>query len=139
MKSKFKNIFLKTNISLLLVAMISINLQAKKVKDTLFFKIDNSYLFERDYIPKSFFIKDRNGHTEFFFQEAEILHNLKPKQVLFLKYFIRNSKFYINEGRIALDIKGLMDYMKKYTIILIRENEEKIEYIRVITAIVIFD
>ncbi len=30
MKNKFKNIFLKTNISLLLVAMISINLQAQK-------------------------------------------------------------------------------------------------------------
>jgi hypothetical protein len=43
----FKNIILKSKISVLLVVMISINLQAqKKAKDTLFFKVDNLYLFE---------------------------------------------------------------------------------------------
>ncbi len=140
MISKFKSsIFIGCTVIIHLFFLNNVQAEEKVKKDTLYFKIDNSYLFENKNIPKTFFIEDRNGHTEFCFQEAEILHNLKPKQVLLLKYFIRNSKFYINEGRIALDIKGLLDYMKNYTIILIRESDEKTDYIKVNISIVIFD
>ncbi|KAF2341411.1 hypothetical protein [Flavobacterium tistrianum] len=64
MKSKFKNIFLKTNINLLLVAMISINLQAQeKVKDTLFFAYDSNYI-TKDYTIV--LVKSNNGKKSYF-------------------------------------------------------------------------
>lgn len=138
--SKFKSsVFIGWALIIHLFFLNNVKAQQKEKKDTLYFKIDNSYLFENKNIPKTFFIEDRNGHTEFCFQEAEISSNLKPTEVLDLKYFIRNSKFFINQGKITLDIKGLLDFMKNYKIILIRESDEKTEYIKVDISIVIFD
>ncbi|MCM0667293.1 hypothetical protein [Flavobacterium tyrosinilyticum] len=140
MMSKFKSsVFIGCRLIMYLFLLNNVQAQQKVKKDTLYFKIDNSYLFENKNIPKTFFIEDGNGHTEFCFQEAEILFNLKPTEVLDLKYFIRNSKFFINQGKITLDIKGLLDFMKNYKIILIRESDEKTEYIKVDISIVIFD
>lgn len=139
MMSKFKSfVFIGCTLIMHLFFLNNVQAQQKVKKDTLYFKIDNSYLFENKNIPKTFFIEDGNGHTEFCFQEAEILFDLKPIQVLDLKYFIRNSKFFINQGKIALDIKGLVDFMKNYKIILIRESDKKTEYIKVNVSIMIF-
>ncbi|BDU24963.1 hypothetical protein [Flavobacterium sp. GSB-24] len=139
MMSKFKSsLFTGCTIIICLFFLGNVQAQVKEKRDTLYFKIDNFYLFENKNIPKTFFIKDRNGHTEFCFQEAEILFDLKPMEVLDLKYFIRNSKFFINQGKISLDIKGLMDFMKNYKIILIRESDDKTYYIKVNISIVIF-
>ncbi|WP_347053583.1 hypothetical protein [Flavobacterium olei] len=139
MISRFRiYVFIVCTVIINLLFLNNVQAQEKEKRDTLYFKIDNSYLFETKNIPKTFFIKDRNGHTEFCFQEAEILFDLKPMEVLDLKYFIRNSKFFINEGKISLDIKGLMDFMKNYKIILIRESEGRTDYIKVNISIMIF-
>jgi hypothetical protein len=139
MMSKFKIfVFLGYTLIIHLFFLSNLHAQQKVEKDTLYFKIDNSYLFENKNIPKTFFIEDGNGHTEFCFQEAEILFDLKPIRVLDLKYFIRNSKFFINQEKTALDIKGLIDFMKNYEIILIRESDKKTEYIKVNVSIMIF-
>lgn len=139
MMSKFKSsVFIGCALIIHLFFLNNVQAQQKVKKDTLYFQIDNSYLFENKNIPKFFFIEDGNGHTEFCFQEAEILFDLKPIQVLDLKYFIKNSKFFINQGKIALDIKGLVDFMKNYEIILIRESDKKTEYIKVNVSIMIF-
>ncbi|MBO9585356.1 MAG: hypothetical protein J7574_14430 [Flavobacterium sp.] len=132
MKRKFKNIILKTKISLFLVAIISINLQAqKKAKDTLFFKVDNLYLFEDKNNSKTFLIKDSNRDEEICFEETTVIHNLKPMQVLDLKYFIRNSKFYNRYGKNELSNYSLTNFLHEYEIFLVRECEKTTDFISV--------
>lgn len=132
--------FNKSYIFCVFMLLFSINFQAQeKSKDTIFFQIDNSYLFETKNIPKTFFLKDGNKSGEFCFVEVEILHNLKPKQVLLLKYFIRNSKFYLNKVSGILNNAELVKYFKDYHIFLVREKESETDYIKVDTAIMTFD
>lgn len=131
---------IKRSVLPMLIFILSIHLQAQeKIKDTLFFKIDNSYLLETKNIPKTFFLKDGNKSEEFCFSELAISHNLKPTKVLDLKYFIRNSKFYLNKGSRKLDNWKLVKYFSDYQIFLVREKENETDYIKVDTAIMAFD
>ncbi len=114
------------------MVMISINLQAqKKAKDTLFFKVDNLYLFEDKNNPKTFLIKDSNKSEEIYFKETAVIHNLKPMKVLDLKYFIRNSKFYNRYGKNELSNYSLANFLYEHEIFLVRESEITTDFISV--------
>ncbi|UWY26330.1 hypothetical protein N4T20_11470 [Flavobacterium sp. TR2] len=134
MKNKFKNIFLKTNISLLLVAMISINLQAqKKVKDTLFFAYDGNYITIHTE-PNYYYIQDGSGARigGFYFTEVQKIKNYKTKKrEIGLKEFIRSSKFYDENRRLKLRDYELSDYLKDYIIFLVKTEDGKKKYIQV--------
>ncbi|MNY30478.1 hypothetical protein D3C86_1645890 [compost metagenome] len=134
MVTAFKSLTRKSSICIafLFMFLFPISFQAQeKTKDTLFFKIDNSYIFENKNIPKMFFIQDSNTSEEFCFAETTVFKNLRPMKVLDLKYFIRNSRFYINEGSLKLANQELMDFLKHYKIFLVRENEGITECIAV--------
>jgi hypothetical protein len=101
------------------------------VKDTLFFKIDNSYLFEDKNNPKTFLIKDANRIEEIYFKENVVIKNLKPMKVLDLKYFIRNSKFYNRYGNNELSNHSLTNFLYEHEIFLVRESEKTTDFINV--------
>ncbi|WDF64745.1 hypothetical protein [Flavobacterium sp. KACC 22763] len=135
MKSKFKNIILKTNISLLFVVMISINLQAqKKVKDTLFFTYDSNYITIYPENPNYYYIKDGSGARVggFYFTEVQKIKNYKTKKrEIGLKEFIRSSKFYDENRRLKLRDYELSDYLEDYVIFLVKTEDGKKKYIQV--------
>lgn len=87
---------MKTHISLLILSFFSITVikAQERKKDTLFFKLDNSYVYESKYAPKEYLLKDSNSDEKFFFKGVKKVNNLKPKEILCLKKFIRSSKFY---------------------------------------------
>jgi hypothetical protein len=98
-----------------------------KVKDTLFFKLDNKYVYRSKYEPKSFLLKDGHDVTSgFYFETVQIVNNLEPKEILSLENFLRSSKFY-NE---KLNDYQLWEYFN-YVVVLVEGVLDKKKYIQV--------
>lgn len=106
-------------------------LQAQEIaKDTLFFKYDNKYIKTYTELPKHYYLDDikGGGNGNFFFNEIQIINNVKKKKMLCLKEFVHDSKFY-NEKQ-KLDDYKLSVYLNKHIIFLVRKKE----YIQVVAA-----
>ncbi|MBE8726379.1 hypothetical protein [Flavobacterium hungaricum] len=76
----------------LFLLVLCTKLQAQqKTKDTLFFKVDNSYISETKHTADKFVLKDVNSDEEFYFKGIEVLKDLKTNKILCLKeVVIRN-------------------------------------------------
>lgn len=113
-----------------------------KIKDTLFFKLDNDYVYKpkdvykSKYISIDFLIKDNSKDEVFFFKELEKVKTLKPREVLSLEDFIRSSRFYDKNKSHKLNEMYLMKFMTDYVIYLV---DNKNEYLKVEPSVVIED
>lgn len=110
-----------------------------KIKDTLYFKLDNSYVYESKYEPNSFLLKDIKGNEIFYFSGIELVKNLKPNEILCLKKTIRSSRFYDKTKVQKLNNYKLGIYFNNYVIFLVKKKNNVTEYIRVEPTEVIYD
>ncbi|WP_264531454.1 hypothetical protein [Flavobacterium sp. N502540] len=120
---------------LILLSLFSIFIKAQeKTKDTLFFTYDSKYIKAHIEIPNHFYIKDGSGYMDgtFHFVKAKVLENqtVKLKEVC-LKKFVHSSKFYDKNRKRRLDDYALWEYLKNYTIVLVKRTEDRKEYIQV--------
>jgi hypothetical protein len=111
------------------------NVIANKIKDTLFFKLDNNYVYESKNNLKSYILKDssRSNNGTFFFQEVKAKNNqnIKPKETLSLESFVRSSRFYDKNKQRKLNDDNLAYFFSNYVVFLERYTLEKTEYIQV--------
>ncbi|MCM0667292.1 hypothetical protein [Flavobacterium tyrosinilyticum] len=119
---------------LLVTCILGINSQGQeKVKDTLFFAYDSNYITIYPENP-NYYIKDGSGARigGFYFTEVQKINvcNTKSKEIN-LKEFIRSSKFYNENRRLKLRDYELWDYLKGYTIFLVKSDDAKKSYIQV--------
>ena len=112
------------------------NTITNKIKDTLFFKLDNDYVYESTITPGSYLIKDSKGSEIILFEKVKTIFGLKPKKVLHLKEFLRHSKFFDENKFVKLDYFGLTQYLNSYEVFLIKHSNE---YLHVNTTTVIYD
>lgn len=108
-----------------------------KIKDTLFFKLDNDYVYESKITSGSYLIEDSKGSEIIFFKKMKTIYGLKPKKILHLKEFVRHSKFFDENKFVKLDYFGLSQYLNNYEVFLIKNNNN--EYLHVNPAVVIYD
>ena len=112
------------------------NAITNKIKDTLFFKLDNDYVYESKFTPGSYLIEDSKGSEIIFFEKMKTIFGLNPKKVLHLKEFVRHSKFFDENKFVKLDYFGLNQYLNNYEVFLIKNNNESLH---VNTTTVIYD
>jgi hypothetical protein len=112
------------------------NAITNKIKDTLFFKLDNDYVYASKISPESYLIEDSKGSEIIFLEKIKSIFGLKPKKVLQLKEFIRHSKFFDENKFVKLNYFGLYQYLKNYELFLIKNDNE---FINVNTTTVIYD
>lgn len=111
----------------------------EKVKDTLFFKYDNSYIYEEQSAPMKFLLKEKNSDEELYFKGIEILNNLKPKKVLCLKEFIHQPQFYNRDKPQKLKNYELVNFFSDNIVYLVRKLDNKTQYIKVNPIVIIYD
>lgn len=102
-----------------------------KMKDTLFFKLDNEYVYKSKDLNNGssiYLIKDSSKSEVFYFQELERINNLKPNEILSLKKYVRASRFYNENDLHKLSEVYFMKFLKDYVIYL---TSGKNEYIKV--------
>jgi len=130
----------RTAFTVLLTLLFVFTLYAQEQKkDTLYFKLDGEYVNQSLYVPNSYLLEDTIGHHSgiFYFQATDTLFYLKPKKVLCLKEFVRSSKFYNKHNTKKLDDYRLWEYLDRYQVFLIKEDENKTYYLDVYASFVI--
>lgn len=127
-------------INLLLIFFVVVNLQAQeKLKDTFFFKLDNSYIYESKSIANKFLLKDKNSDEEFYLKGVGTLNNLKPKKILCLKGFIRTPKYYNKSQKQKLNNSELVNFFSSIKVYLVKKKDTENEYIEVNPILVFYD
>lgn len=115
------------------------NIIRQAIKDTIFFKLDNDYVFQSEYNKDVFLFKDgKDIHQgSIYFEKIKTVAIIKShNELLDLKKFIYVSKFYNNSKKTINDF-DMIDYLTNYTIILVNKKEEDVEYIEVSTVFAI--
>lgn len=111
-------------------------------KDTLFFKLDNKYIYEsRPAVnPKRYLLKDsgKSMTGTFFFEEFEEQNRprFKSKKILDLENFVHSTRFYNAEQQIIED-RNLSNYFSNYIVFLDKEAENKHDYIQIKSSVTI--
>lgn len=117
------------------------NVINNQIKDTLFFKLDNSYVYESKYVSKNYLLRDSSGSNNgtFFFQEVKAKNNqkIKPEEILSLENFVRSSRFYEKNKQRKLNDDNLAHFFNNYVVFLEKNTSEKTEYIQVVAGIAI--
>lgn len=113
------------------------NVVQNKVKDTLFFKLDNEYVYQSENISEEYFIKDAIGNERLFFKKIETLKTLRPKKLLNLKEFVQSSRFYNKDKQQKLRDNDLADFLSNYIVFFVNENKR--EFIHVNSGMVVYD
>lgn len=114
------------------------NVIDNKVKDTLYFKLDNNYVYKSKIQsnPNFYLLKDSKDGEYFTFVQQEILKKLKKDKLLSLKDFIDSLSFYKKE-KLHISEYYLADFLSNYIVFLV--NEDKSEYIKVYSGIITED
>ncbi|MDX6183583.1 hypothetical protein SGQ44_14720 [Flavobacterium sp. Fl-77] len=108
-----------------------------KIKDTLFFKLDNDYVYESKYAPKVYLVNENIESSEVFsLRELEIIKSLKSKKILSLRDYVKSSRFYNENRTTKLNKIYFMKYLQDYVIFLVNNKNE---YIKVEPSVVIED
>ncbi|GAA6769338.1 hypothetical protein [Flavobacterium sp. CGRL2] len=104
-----------------------------------FFKLDDSYIVESKTSPNKFLLKDKNEDEVFYFKGVEIVNDLKPKEVLCLKDFVRTSKYYNKNKKNKLNNSELVNFFSNSTVYLVKRKNDKTEFIKVNPIVEIYD
>lgn len=115
------------------------NVVPNTVKDTLFFKLDNEYVYQSKNIPERYFIKDASANEHICFHKEEILNIPTPNKILNLKEFVQSSRFYNKGKKQKLNDKNLSDFLSNYYLYFVKERHGKTEYVKVKPLVIIYD
>lgn len=107
------------------------NVVENHVKDTLFFKLDTSYIYKSEHFPGQYFLREKENEGSFFLEEVKTHKNLRlDNNILDLKNFIRSSSLY-NKSTKQFNVYRLCTYLYEYKIILVGTKENEVQYIEV--------
>lgn len=109
-----------------------------KVKDTLFFKLDNKYIKSYPQSPDHFYLADGGNIAtsgSFFFRKVQLSNNVKPGKILSIENFVQSSRFYNKDKTQKLNDYELAEYFNNYVIYLV--SDKKTGYIQVESGFVI--
>lgn len=97
----------------------------EKIKDTLFFKLRDNYLYQADWDNKQFIIKDNYNPQEgaIYITQLKIITIPKPKKILCFKKYAMTSKLYMPKSKKLNEFK-VLDLFSNHTIILITKKNE---------------
>ncbi|WP_338838798.1 hypothetical protein [Flavobacterium ginsenosidimutans] len=131
---------MKKHIYILAIFLFGFSLYAQeKFNGTLFFKLDDSYIKESKTKPNKFLLKDKNEDEEFYFKGVEVLNDLRPKEILCLKDFVRDSKYYNKNKKNKLNNAELVNFFSNATVYLVRKKNDRTEFIKVNPIVEIYD
>lgn len=104
-------------------------------KDTLFFKLDNKYIYEPEHCtPKRYLLKDggKSDTGTFFFEEFDVQTRprFKSKKILDLENYIHSTRFYNNDLQTIEDL-NLSDFFSNYVVFLFKDTDNKDDYIQI--------
>jgi len=103
-----------------------------KVKDTLFFKLDN-YLYQLKFDSKQYIIKDNYNIKDgaIYFETFKIVTTAKPKEILCFRKYAKTANLYmINNPKQLNDVK-VSKLFDNYIIILISKKNKQTTYTEV--------
>lgn len=104
----------------------------EKVKDTLFFKLDN-YLYQFKFDSKQYIIKGNYDIKDgaVYFETFKIVTTAKPKEILCFKKYAKTANLYmINNPKKLNDVK-VGKLFDNYVIILISKKNKQTTYTEV--------
>ncbi|CAM2872410.1 hypothetical protein [Flavobacterium frigoris] len=105
------------------------------IKDTLYFKLDNSYLYESEYYPGEYITKDSSGSSYGTFFLKKIVTKQEETdntiQISDFEEFVHNSRFYDKSKTQKLQDQNLSDFLSNYVLFLVKNTPTKNEYIKV--------
>jgi len=107
------------------------------IKDTLYFKLDNEYIYQSTINPEWYLIKDSTDNQQIFFQKGDLHNNSKIGTVINFKEFVQSSRFYNKDKKQKLDEKGLADFFSNYVVYFVKSNQ--LESIQVSAGVVVYD
>ncbi|WP_166921502.1 hypothetical protein [Flavobacterium poyangense] len=117
------------------------NVIDNRVKDTLFFKLDNQYLYESEVTTNWYLIKDSSKNEYFCLKGGEKVQDLKPGKILSFKEFVQSSRFYKKEKKEREKLKDneLADFLSNYIVFLVKDIDNKTEFIPADSTIITED
>lgn len=104
-------------------------------KDTLFFKLDNKYIYEPEHCtPKRYALRDggKSQTGTFFFEEfdEQTRPRFKSRKAFDLESFVHSTRFYNNDLQTIEDL-NLSNYFSNYVIFLDKQIDDKHDYIQI--------
>ncbi|MGZ9677587.1 hypothetical protein [Flavobacterium sp. GNP001] len=101
-------------------------------KDTLYFNLDNEYVYPSKYNKTAFLIQDciSLGGGTFCFEQKQTIKDIKPLTILDLKKYIRSSIFYDSRKQL-LSSYPLMHFLSNYVLFFVTKKENDCDYIQV--------
>lgn len=106
------------------------------IKDTLFFKLDNDYIYKSKVYPNRYLLKENNSTQYVIFTQQEIIKAIKGDKPVSLKEFAHSSRFY-NKDTKRLNEDDLAELLNDYVVFLV--NDDKSKYIKVCASIMTED
>ncbi|MDR7208693.1 hypothetical protein [Flavobacterium piscis] len=106
------------------------NFVSNNIKDTLYFKFDNEYVYKQKEFPDEYFLREESSEGGFFLKEIKKTVNLKPEKVLNFKDFIQSSKMYYKHNKM-FNTHELAEYLSNYVVFLLIKENKEIQYIEV--------
>ncbi|WP_166921501.1 hypothetical protein [Flavobacterium poyangense] len=109
------------------------NVIDNKIKDTLFFKLDNQDFYESKYESKVLLLKSTfdSIYGAFFFNKVQKINDLKPNKIFSFNEFVRSSRLYDKNRQQKVNDNDLWEYLNNYVVFLVEENDKRINYIQV--------
>nr|WP_315205988.1 hypothetical protein [uncultured Flavobacterium sp.] len=101
-------------------------------KDTLYFNLDNEYVYPSKYNKTAFLIKDggNEGSGMLYFQRIENEKPINNPVVLDLERYIHHSIFFNKNDKI-LDKRNLKSFLSNYVLYFVTKKENNCDYIQV--------
>ncbi len=118
------------SIPLFLLIIIGMTAQEKKIKDSIFFKLNPHYMKETTSSINGYLLTDKSTHSTFFLErKGMVFLKKRNKETINLKKFIRNSEFYQNNK--IRDV-NLVKYLNtNFIVFLVDKSKKHVEYIEV--------
>ncbi|WP_264529285.1 hypothetical protein [Flavobacterium sp. N502540] len=121
-------------ISLIILSFFSMTVvkAQEKVKDTLFFKLDN-YLYQFKFDSKQYIVKDNYDIKDgaIYFETFKIINTAKPKEILCFRKYAKTANLYmINNPKKLNDVK-VTKLFDNYIIILVNKKNKQTTYTEV--------
>lgn len=115
----------------IILSFLTLDSKAQIKKDTLFFKFDEEYILNAKDNSGNYILYDSNDIGTFYFERSDSIKNLKPKDILCLKEYVRSSKFFRKGWKRELSDYQLSNYFDSYYIFLIKESKNDSIFIEV--------
>jgi hypothetical protein len=113
------------------------NVVENKIQDTLYFKLDNEYIYQSTTDPEWYLIKGSNGNQHIFFQKEGIERGLTINKLIDFKEFVQSQRFCSKYKKQKLNEPALADFLSNYVVYFVKVTEN--EFIKVSAGEVVYD